>query len=139
MLAVVAAPPPPPPPPASSQGSEKAKVVPQAKAGEDEVFMVVEEMPEFPGGFEAMIQWIGQRVKYPEQAKKEGITGRVFVSFTVDKAGKVNDIAVTKSAHPLLDAEAVRVIGEMPDWKPGSQKGKKVDVKMTVPVQFNLQ
>ena len=86
-----------------------------------------------------MIQWIGQRVKYPEQAKKEGITGRVFVSFTVDKAGKVNDIAVTKSAHPLLDAEAVRVIGEMPDWKPGSQKGKKVDVKMTVPVQFNLQ
>jgi len=129
----------PPPPPASSQGSEKAKVVPQAKAGEDEVFMVVEEMPEFPGGPEAMIQWIGQRLKYPEQAKKEGITGRVFVSFTVDRAGKVKDIDVTKSAHPLLDAEAVRVIGEMPDWNPGSQKGKKVDVKITVPVQFNLQ
>jgi TonB family protein len=86
-----------------------------------------------------MIQWIGQRLKYPEQAKKEGITGRVFVSFTVDRAGKVKDIEVTKSAHPLLDAEAVRVIGEMPDWNPGSQKGKKVDVKITVPVQFNLQ
>jgi TonB family protein len=129
---------PPPPPPVPSAGSAKAKVVPQPESGEGEVFMVVEEMPEFPGGLEAMVQWIGQRVKYPEQAKKEGITGKVMVSFTVNKAGKVIDVKVERSAHPLLDAEAVRVIGEMPDWKPGSQKGKKVDVGMTVPVKFNL-
>ena len=101
--------------------------------------MVVEEMPEFPGGLEAMVQYIGQRVKYPEQAKKDRITGMVMVSFTVDKVGKVGDVKVERSAHPLLDAEAIRVIGEMPDWKPGSQKGKKVDVRMTVPVKFNLQ
>jgi TonB family protein len=131
-------PPPPPPPPAPSTGSAKVKVVPQAKSGDEEVFMVVEEMPEFPGGLEAMVQWIGQRVKYPEQAKKEGITGMVMVSFTVDKAGKVIDAKVERSAHPLLDAEAVRVIGEMPEWKPGSQRGKKVDVRMTVPVKFSL-
>jgi len=131
-------PPPPPPPPVPPTGSGKAKVVPHSESGEGEVFMVVEEMPEFPGGLEAMIQWIGQRVKYPEQAKKDGITGMVMVSFTVDKTGKVIDVKVERSAHPLLDAEAVRVIGEMPNWKPGSQKGKKVDVRMTVPVKFSL-
>lgn len=105
----------------------------------DEVFMVVEEMPKFPGGDEAMMLWIAQRVKYPEQAKKEGITGLVMVSFVVNKTGKVEKVKVEKSAHPLLDAEAVRVIGEMPQWKPGTQKGKNVDVRLTVPVKFSLK
>jgi len=104
-----------------------------------DVFVVVEEMPAFPGGMEAMMLWISQRVKYPEQAKKEGITGLVMVSFIVNKAGKVTDVKVERSVYPLLDAEAVRVIGEMPDWKPGTQHGKTVDVRMTVPVKFSLQ
>lgn len=86
-----------------------------------------------------MMLWISQRVKYPEQAKKDGITGLVMVSFIVNKAGKVTDVKVERSASPLLDAEAVRVIGEMPDWKPGTQHGKTVDVRMTVPVKFNLK
>ena len=73
------------------------------------------------------------------QNKKNGITGTVFVSYLVNKAGKVEGVKVEKSADPLLDAEAVRVIGEMPDWKPGTQHGKAVDVRMTVPVKFNLQ
>lgn len=110
-------------------GNEKSK----------EVFVVVEEMPAFPGGMEAMMLWISQRVKYPEQAKKEGITGLVMVSFVVNKTGKVTDVAIERSAYPLLDAEAVRVVREMPDWKPGSQRGKPVDVKMTVPVKFSLK
>ena len=103
-----------------------------------EVFVVVEEMPEFPGGMEAMMLWISERVKYPEQAKKDGIKGVVAVSFIVSRTGKVVDVKVVRSADPLLDAEAVRVIGEMPEWKPGTQRGKTVDVRMTVPVRFTL-
>lgn len=123
---------------ATSGKKKEVTVTGYGKEESKDVFVVVEEMPEFPGGLEAMAQWIGQRVKYPEQAKKEGITGMVMVSFIVNQAGKVTDIKVERSAHPLLDAEAVRVIGEMPDWKPGTQKGKKVDVRMTVPVKFSL-
>lgn len=103
-----------------------------------ETFVAVEEMPEFPGGMSAMMLWISQRVKYPEQARKDGITGVVAVGFIVSSTGKVVDVKVEKSASPLLDAEAVKVIREMPDWKPGTQSGKAVDVKMTIPVQFTL-
>lgn len=104
----------------------------------DEVFVVVEEMPQFPGGEEAMISWIAQNIIYPEQAKHEGIRGVVVVTFVVSKTGKVGNVKVVRSVHPLLDAEAVRVIREMPDWKPGTQRGRAVDVKYTVPVKFNL-
>ncbi len=104
----------------------------------DEVFVVVEEMPQFPGGEEAMISWIAQNIRYPEQAKHEGIRGVVVVTFVVSKTGKVGNVKVVRSVHPLLDAEAVRVISKMPDWKPGTQSGKAVDVKYTVPVKFHL-
>jgi len=125
---------------AAASGSQKEVTVTGYGKDEDrDVFVVVEEMPQFPGGMEAMMLWISQRVKYPEQAKKNGITGTVFVSYLVNKAGKVEGVKVEKSADPLLDAEAVRVIGEMPDWKPGTQHGKAVDVRMTVPVKFSLQ
>ncbi len=122
-----------------SPKSGEVKVSGYGKEKSEEVFVVVEEMPQFPGGQEAMMLWIAQRIKYPDQAKKEGIMGAVFVSFIVNKAGKVESIKVEKSAHPLLDAEAVRAIGEMPQWKPGSQRGKNVDVRMTVPVHFALK
>lgn len=131
-------PPPPPPPPASSK--DKAKAVPEAGNGEKDVFVVVEEMPQFPGGgMDAMIQWIGQQMKYPEQAKKDGIQGVVYVGYIVNKAGKVESVKVERSAHPLLDAEAIRVVAAMPDWKPGTQRGKAVDVKLVIPIQFSLK
>ncbi len=100
---------------------------------------MVEEMPQFPGGMEAMMQWIASRMKYPEQAKKDGIQGVVYVGYIVNKAGKVESVEVERSASPLLDAEAVRVVSEMPDWTPGTQRGKAVDVKLVIPIKFSLK
>lgn len=130
-------PPPPPPPPAST--AAKSKTAPEAGSGEGDVFVVVEEMPQFPGGMEAMMQWIASRMKYPEQAKKDGIQGVVYVGYIVNKAGKVESVEVERSASPLLDAEAVRVVSEMPDWTPGTQRGKAVDVKLVIPIKFSLK
>jgi len=102
-------------------------------------FMVVEELPEFPGGgMEAMWKWIGQNVKYPEEAVKRNITGKVLVDFMVSSTGEVKNVAVNSPVNPLLDAEAVRVVSAMPAWIPGTQSGKPVDVMMTVPIQFLL-
>jgi protein TonB len=86
-----------------------------------------------------MISWIAGMVKYPGEAVNEKISGRVFVNFVVSAEGKVKNVKVIKSVHPLLDKEAVRVIGMMPEWKPGRQMGKAVDVAYTVPVEFTLQ
>jgi TonB family protein len=105
-----------------------------------EKWTVVEEMPEFPGGGEpAMIAWISDNLKYPGEAVKANITGKVNVDFTVTSTGKVKNIQVSKPVHPLLDAEAKRIISNMPDWKPGSQSGKPVDVQIMVPVEFQLK
>ena len=93
----------------------------------------------FPGGENAMVTWITTNLKYPAEAVKAKITGKVYVSFMVSKAGKVKNVVVSKSANPLLNAEAIRVISSMPDWKPGSQAGKLVDVQMQVPVEFKLK
>ncbi|HAQ21008.1 MAG TPA: hypothetical protein DCR40_17505 [Prolixibacteraceae bacterium] len=101
-----------------------------------DVFTMVEEMPEFPGGAEAINPFIKANLQYPEKAVETGITGKVFVNFMISKTGKVENVKVTKSLHPLLDAEAVRVIKLMPDWKPGTQNGEKVDVKFNLPVYF---
>ena len=102
-------------------------------------FVVVEEMPEFPGGRDAMRPWIEANIKYPAEAAKAGIEGNVYVSFTVNAAGKVTDAVVTKSVSPSLSSEAVRVISSMPKWKPGKQAGKPVAVKYNVPVEFKLK
>ena len=102
-------------------------------------FVIVETMPVFPGGGQAaMVAWINANIKYPGEAYKSKITGKVFVDFTVSKTGKVKNVTVSKSVHPLLDAEAKRVIGSMPDWKPATQGGKTVDVQYMVPVEFKL-
>lgn len=111
------------------------------ESAEDEemmVFQVVEEMPEFPGGKIAMQKFITDNVKYPESAKKEGVTGKVYVSFVVSKDGEVKDAKVVRGVNSALDEEALRVIKSMPDWTPGKQRGKKVDVQFTLPINFAL-
>ena len=107
--------------------------------GEKEVFVVVEEMPEFPGGAIALRNFIAKVIKYPEDAKKEKIQGKVFVSFVVSNEGKVGLAKIERSVNPALDAEAMRVIGIMPDWKPGKQRGQAVSVTYTIPIEFKLQ
>jgi TonB family protein len=103
-------------------------------------FTVVEELPEFPGGGKpAMAAWINNNLKYPGDAVKGKITGKVFVNFMVSSTGEIKNVQVDKSVNPLLDAEAKRVVSSMPDWKPGSQRGKPIDVQMMVPVEFKLQ
>ena len=104
----------------------------------DMVFDVVEVMPQFPGGQIAMLQYIMKNMKYPEQAMKEGIQGRVAVRFIVEKDGSISDVKPILSVHPLLNKEAVRVVESMPKWSPGKQKGKPVRVQLIVPIMFKL-
>jgi periplasmic protein TonB len=103
------------------------------------VYYEVEIMPEFPGGYTALQEFLMKNIQYPDQAKKEGITGKVFVQFIIDKTGKVTNPKVLKSVHPLLDAEAIRVVGAMPDWTPGKNKGETVKVAFTIPIMFALK
>jgi TonB family protein len=109
------------------------------KEAAGDAFVVVEELPKFPGGTDAMVAWITSNLKYPAEAVKNKITGKVYVNFIVSPTGKVKNVVVSKSVSPMLNAEAVRVIISMPDWKPGSQGGKAVDVQMQVPVEFKLK
>ena len=107
---------------------------------EEVVFVVVESMPEFPGGQQALFKYLSDNIKYPVIAQENGIQGRVICQFTVNKDGSIVDIEVVRSGgDPSLDKEAVRVIKTMPKWKPGKQRGKPVRVKFTVPVSFKLQ
>lgn len=109
-----------------------------ASTSDDEVFQVVENMPEFPGGEAELMKFLRQNIKYPEQAQKDSIQGRVIVQFTIKKTGEVSSTTVVRSVSPELDAEAIRVVKSMPDWKPGEQKGEPVNVKFTLPIQFRL-
>ncbi len=104
----------------------------------EEAFDVVEEMPEFPGGPKALMDYLMENVKYPKTAFDADIQGRVIAQFVVDKEGTVRDAHVVKSVDPALDAEALRVINNMPKWRPGRQNGKVVNVKYTIPVSFSL-
>ena len=107
---------------------------------EEVIFMVVESMPEFPGGQQALFKFLAENVKYPVIAQENGIQGRVICQFVVNKDGSIVDVvAVRSSGEPSLDKEAIRVIKSMPKWKPGKQRGKPVRVKYTVPVNFRLQ
>lgn len=107
-------------------------------AAHEEEFVVVEEMPQFPGGNEAMIKFIAENLIYPKTAMDKGEQGRVILSFVIDKRGKVGDVKLIRSVSPELDAEAIRVIQAMPDWIPGKQKGKAVNVRYTIPIVFKL-
>ena len=95
-------------------------------------------MPEFPGGVEALMDYVGRNVKYPEEAKDKEIQGRVFVSFVIEKDGSVNEVKVLRGIGGGCDEEAVRVIKAMPKWTPGKQKGKPVRVNYQIPINFKL-
>jgi periplasmic protein TonB len=103
------------------------------------IFMVVESMPTFPGGDAALFKYLSDNIKYPVIAQESGIQGRVICQFVVNRDGSIVDIEVVRSVDRSLDAEAVRVIQNMPKWTPGKQRGKTVRVKYTLPVNFRLQ
>jgi protein TonB len=103
------------------------------------VFFKVEEMPEFPGGEQALRDYIAGNISYPEQAKKDSITGKVYISFVIDTTGRVEEAKVVRGVHPLLDNESLRVVRSMPAWIPGKEKGKPVKVAYTIPVTFLLK
>ena len=121
----------------SSEASKKDEV--KENATTEETFMVVEQMPEFPGGIQELMSFLSKNIKYPKAAQENGIQGRVIVQFVVEKDGTPTEFKVMRSVDPDLDAEALRVMKEMPKWKPGMQKGQVVRVKYTLPVTFRLQ
>jgi TonB family protein len=116
----------------------KGSAINSKDSSKNQPFVVVEEMPKFPGGKDAMDAWINANLKYPVEAVKAKISGKVVVNFIVSSAGKVKNVVISKSVSPLLNAEAIRVISSMPEWKPASQGGKPVDVQIMVPVEFKL-
>ena len=119
--------------------SNAASVVANESSAQDtKVYETVEQMPEFPGGMEALVNYLQENVKYPEQAAKNKVQGRVLVQFIVDKTGQVGDVKVVRSVNEELDAEAVRVVKSMPDFIPGRQDGKAVSVWFTLPISFKL-
>ena len=109
------------------------------KEEETKVFDVVEQMPQFPGGPNALFEYLSKNIKYPVVAEENGIQGRVIVTFVVERDGSITDVKVVKSVDPSLDKEAQRVVKSMPKWIPGKQNGSPVRVKYTVPVTFKLQ
>lgn len=94
--------------------------------------------PRYPGGQSAMNEYLIANTKYPADAKAEGVEGRVVCSFVVDEDGNVVEVKVVRSAHPSLDAEALRVISSMPKWQPGTKDGKPVRVRLSMPLTFKL-
>ncbi len=99
----------------------------------------VDQQPEFPGGTEALMKFLGENIKYPAAAKEEGVEGTVYVGFIVDADGTVGKTSVKRGVHEALDAEALRVVGSMPKWKPGMAHGKAVEVEMVLPINFQLE
>lgn len=106
---------------------------------EAEIFTIVEEMPDFPGGTQKLADYLAKNIKYPQMARESGIQGRVFISFVVEPDGSVSNVNVMRSLGGGCDEEAVRVVKSMPKWKPGKQRGKPVRVSYILPVNFKLQ
>ena len=113
--------------------------VEEEEVEEQQIFQVVEEMPEFPGGMGECMKWLSKNMKYPTISQENGVQGRVIVQFVVNRDGSIVDATVARGVDPYLDKEALRVVGLMPKWKPGKQRGKAVRVKYTLPVMFRLQ
>ena len=118
---------------------KEAVAQPEPKPEVEKVFDVVEQMPSFPGGPSALMEWLSNNVKYPVVALENGVQGRVVVSFVVERDGSITDVKVVRGVDPSLDKEASRVVRAMPRWIPGKQNGSAVRVKYNVPVAFRLQ
>lgn len=106
---------------------------------EDKIFMVVEQQAEFEGGLQALGKFISKNLRYPASARRMGIEGQVFVSFVIDKEGKISDVQVVKGISADCDKEAVRVVNLMPNWKPGKQNGRPVKSRFVLPIRFKLE
>ena len=147
-------PPPPPPPPEiieivedeveieneveiEDTDTDEDEII-EIEEDDEEFFMVVENMPEFPGGDLGLMKYIQKNVKYPAIAKEYNITGKVYVSFIVDKSGSVTNVKIVRGVDKNLDAEALRVVKSLPKYKPGKQRGKAVRVMFTIPINFTL-
>ena len=126
------APPPPPPPPPPTEEVQEAEP-------EQQPFIVVEEMPEYPGGNVELQKWLMEHTQYPEIAKENNIQGKVIVRFCVTPKGGVSQVSVLKGVDPELDKEAMRVVTTLPPFKPGKQGGKPVPVWFMVPIAFTLK
>lgn len=122
----------------NSSNSLSSEKLPEAPKGKDQ-FYAIEQMPQFPGGSQAMMRYLVENVKYPVQAREAGKEGTVLVNFQVNPRGKIRNAAIRETVDPALDAEALRVINGMPDWIPGKQNGKAVEVAYSIPVQFSLK
>lgn len=120
------------------QAAQETEEVKLAKV-EGEIFNVVEESPEFPGGIQKMYEYIGQNLKYPEAAQQNDVQGKVFVKFVVTKDGDIGDIKTLKGIGHGCEEEVARILANMPTWQPGKQDGEKVNVYYTMPVNFQLQ
>jgi TonB family C-terminal domain len=117
----------------------RLQTTPKVEDADEQVFQVVEKMPIFPGGNDALSQYLSKNIKYPGDAVDKGIQGSVICQFVVTKDGSITDVKVVRSVDSDLDKEAVRVIQSMPKWTPGTQRGKEVNVRYTMPVNFRLQ
>ena len=106
---------------------------------QQEIFMVVEQMPAFPGGMGALMTYLATHIKYPPLAKESGIQGRVFINFVVEPDGSIDHVKVLRGIGGGCDEEAVRVVKSMPKWIPGKQRGKPVRVSFNLPVKFTLE
>ena len=123
----------------AQQEFTRVEVTEEEEAKEEEVFLVVEEDPEYPGGMEELYKFVGKNLQYPALAKENNITGRVYVSFVVEKDGSVSKVKVLKEIGGGCGNEAMRVVKMMPKWKPGKQHGRAVRTQFTLPVMFELQ
>ena len=106
---------------------------------ENDIFEVVEQNPSFPGGEAELMKWLHKNLKYPPVAQENGIQGKVYIQFVVNKDGSIVDPKIIRSADTSLDKEAMRVVQAMPKWTPGKQRGKAVRVRFTLPITFRLQ
>ncbi len=112
----------------------------EEEAVEDEIFVIVEEMPKFRGGdLNTFREWVQKRVRYPELAAENSIQGRVYITFVVETNGMVSNITVTRSVDPLLDEAAKEAVAASPKWTPGMQRGRPARVKYSIPIVFQLQ